>query len=906
MTGEVTSAVGLDDPTLSYNLGTVTNYSAEMAFIDIFKTAHTWIGHEDGWGGMNYAALQAGGYLDENGWVTEIPEGFEAVGTVWDWDTSDSAADGRAGVYVLEYEGEGTIELRNVDVISQEPGRIVFNNENGGTIILNITETDPNGTGDYIKDITVVAEEHVELHEAGAVFSPEFLDLIDDSRELRFMDWMRTNGSEQSSWEDRPEETDAFWSTGAGVPLEVMVQLANELGVDPWFTIPHMADDAYVQEFATYVKEHLDPDLTVYVEYTNEAWNGALPAYDWMAEQSLAEWGVADPTAYYAKRATEVAVIWEEVYGADADAQLNNVLASQTTNDWISNRMLAGHVWKEQEPDTFVDPSTVFDSLAITTYFGSSTVSSTKLRNELLEAIYDPNVDATTFLAEKLMDPDYGQSIPQIIEYWNIQAAIAEEYGVDLIAYEGGQHVQHSFAIDGLTDDDLDTLTEFLSDFVRSGEMADLYQVLWDSWAEVSDGSFMQFGAVSKPRETGSWGTRSSLDDETPRSALLDVLNQTTDSWWGAGANSAYQHGVQTLGTDADETILGTIEEDYLAGAGGNDILNGGAGDDGINGGAGDDIAVFSGNAQDYTITAEGAGYRVDGADGSDFVINVESFRFDGDVDISLADFLAGNLPIPALDDAGAGDAIDAQGTFIENGERVYANESTAPVGAYIMAISSSSSLGQELGLDIGSYSNGYVVGARTDRSLIESVATQQTDGRVDAMLSVASIAVDAEGVAGTTGRDVFVGGDMDDGFYGMMGSDFIRGMAGSDTLSGGGGHDSLRGGSGADVLDGGNGDDGVRGGNGADTLLGGAGNNILYGGNGADTFVVGLGRDQLIDFTDDDLLDLTALGLGTDANVADYAATNGSGHLEISNGSESVVLLGLDESDLSWISMLT
>ena len=49
---------------------------------------------------------------------------------------------------------------------------------------------------------------------------------------------MATNDSEQSAWKDRPKVSDARWS-GKGVPLEIMVELANRLKTEPWFTLPH-------------------------------------------------------------------------------------------------------------------------------------------------------------------------------------------------------------------------------------------------------------------------------------------------------------------------------------------------------------------------------------------------------------------------------------------------------------------------------------------------------------------------------------------------------------------------------------------------------------------------------------------------------------------------------------------
>ena len=66
---------GLDNPTLALNVSNVRDYLPGMQFLDIMKIAREWIGHEPGkWGGTTADELEAGGYLDENGWPTEIPE----------------------------------------------------------------------------------------------------------------------------------------------------------------------------------------------------------------------------------------------------------------------------------------------------------------------------------------------------------------------------------------------------------------------------------------------------------------------------------------------------------------------------------------------------------------------------------------------------------------------------------------------------------------------------------------------------------------------------------------------------------------------------------------------------------------------------------------------------------------
>ena len=104
------------------------------------------------------------------------------------------------------------------------------------------------------------------------------------------MDWMDTNNSKQIGWEDRPRYNDYTWTTN-GIPAEVLVTLANRVGADPWFTLPHMADDTYARNLATLVRDGLDEDLKTYVEYSNEVWNWQFQQAQWADKQARETWG---------------------------------------------------------------------------------------------------------------------------------------------------------------------------------------------------------------------------------------------------------------------------------------------------------------------------------------------------------------------------------------------------------------------------------------------------------------------------------------------------------------------------------------------------------------------------------------------------------------------------------------
>lgn len=650
-------AQGLDNPTLSFNLASPNDFSPGLQFIDLISMMRPWIGHKEknGWGGMNEDELRAGGFIDENGWVTAIPPGFDRVGTIWSWQNfRDDAGDGHAGTYILTYDGDGEINLRgDARVVASSRGRIVFDIANASTFIMEIVRTDPSGDGSYIRNISIVAEDNMDLHQAGAVFNPDWLRTIEDARELRFMDWMNTNGSKVTSWDDMSAANGP--RTSRGVAVEHMVRLANEIGADPWFTMPHLADDTYVRNFATYVRDHLDPALTVRVEYSNEVWNFAFSQTHWLRDQAVAAWGEEAYIDYHAKRAVEMALIWEDVFGPDANnGRLVNVVGTLVANPWLSNRVLRAPVWQKNEPDQFVDPVSVFEEIGVTTYFGGATMRNAELRAEMIEKLNDPSVDAHVWLKDRLLAADYRGSIPERLAMLAENAQIAAENGLRLVAYEGGQHAHHSFAVANLSEDDINTLNAFMEEFVRGPHMETLYQVLWDGWKDHGDGAFMQFTDIGGTSRWGTWGLRNSLTDTTRRLELLETLNATTTPWWdGAEGGEFRQQGVTTRGTNGADVMKGTNQEDYLLGGIGDDTIVASPGQDGINGGPGYDIVQLSHNVADYGLRVEGDGYRFSGPQGSDFVVYVEELVFGDDQRVVLADVAPDTDGIIALSVAG-------------------------------------------------------------------------------------------------------------------------------------------------------------------------------------------------------------------------------------------------------------
>lgn len=589
---------GLADPALAWGLAGVDDWSPQAPFLDLMKTARPWIGHLPGqWGGVSFEELRAGGHLDAQGWPLSIPEGVQKLETLILTDLPQGARS-LAGRYLVTWQGRGRLVLggRARDVAAGPEGIRFSFTPGPGPVAIAITATDP---ADPIRSIRVVREDRLPLVEAGALFNPDWLRVIRDARVIRFMDWMRTNGSPLVAWEDRPRVED-FSYAWRGVPVEVMVRLANEIGADPWFTLPHMADDGHVRGFATYVRDHLDPRLRVHAEWSNEVWNFLFPQADWARAQALRRWGAAageDGWMQFAgSRAAEVADIWAEVFGAEAEARLVRVVATHTGWPGLETALLEAPL---RQAEGLPPPAASFDAYAVTGYFGFE-LGQPGMAGQLHRWIARGTAEAE---ATRVIREGSLRDLKERL--WPHHAAVAAAHGLRLLMYEGGTHVTGSGAV---IEDEV--LTAFFSAYNYSAGMAGLYAEALAAWRALGGGPFNAFVDVGPPGKWGSWGALRHLDDVNPRAATLAAWNGLPSGEAGRDP-AAFLHGVIRIGTEGDDRLEGTAQADILVGGAGDDLLLPGGGADRLHGGPGRDRVLLPGVAADWTLAGREAGGAV-------------------------------------------------------------------------------------------------------------------------------------------------------------------------------------------------------------------------------------------------------------------------------------------------------
>ncbi|MFM7428125.1 MAG: calcium-binding protein [Elainella sp.] len=605
---------------LGIGLNEVAFYSTQLPFLDLFKTSPGWITHSDTeWDTQESAQLDR----DENGWVRSLPATqtnsqpprYNQIGTLMLWDIPNTYPSGR---YVVVYDGVGTMDYRGarkVDAASR-PGRDVIEIDSSGNgLNLRITATDPNRTGDYIRNVRVYREADLPLVELGLTFNPEFLQKIKEFGTLRFMDWMRANFTQQREWSDRPKPSDFTWGTqDRGIPVEIMVELANLTGTSPWFTMPYQASDDYIRRFAEYVRANLDPNLQVYVEFSNEVWNWGFPQSQYALQQARARWGDVEGgwMQWYGMRTAQTAQIWKSAFGP-ASGRVTAVMGTQTYWQGLENYALDTPAWVAEGNQPAWKS---VDAYAIAGYFSGGLGSYDNTRT-VLSWLNDPDGGfgkAIQQLRSGGLLPS-GDSLAETFKVFQYHAQVARQRGLKLVAYEGGQHLVNSGIPNG-TQAENDRLNNFFIALNRRPEMQQLYQELLNGWKAAGGELFNHFVDVNQPSRYGSWGALENLTQTTsPKYAALMNFIQQNDRWW-TESDTQRKLGLYRRGTAANDTLNGGNDDDILLGGEGNDIINGSVGNDRLHGEAGTDL--IRGDAGNDRIVGGAGDDTLDGGVGED------------------------------------------------------------------------------------------------------------------------------------------------------------------------------------------------------------------------------------------------------------------------------------------------
>ena len=500
-------------PLLGMNTNEVMQVDSSVPFINLFKQALP----------FNESRRLTRGNIsyDKDGWPRNLNGGVAGTNLIH-WLPAGTIPEGN---YTVLYDGEGTLKYGDdATLVSKTPGREIINIRSGADkffkVTLSIIKSNPRN---YLRNIRLLPSGGIcannpyqrvtneracagnylsfEKHYDQILFNPDYLRFMRNFRVIRFMNMSGITRNSISSWNNMPRMSQATWAGKEGkrgAPLEVMVKLANKLNANPWFNIPHAADNNLVRQYALYVKKHLRPNLKPYIEYTNETWNGAFTQAHYTKTMGMQQH--LDPNRaqaghkFYVKRTLEVMRLWEQVYGGPQ--RITRVLAGFSASPKMTELLLK-----------YMNAYQHIDAFAIAPYFY---VHQRNLKG--IKSVPD--------VFRLLKDPKNPYSLDNVYKMLEKQMKVVRKYKVKLIAYEGGQHL-----VAAGTHSTRDYPNPFLIGANRAHPMEKMYIEFLQNWGRITGNQL--FTVFSSPRTYqfyGSWGIKEHInqpDNKAPKYRAL-------------------------------------------------------------------------------------------------------------------------------------------------------------------------------------------------------------------------------------------------------------------------------------------------------------------------------------------------------------------------------------------------
>lgn len=529
---------------LGTNLDEIINFATQVPFIDFMKSMSTWQ--------ANTGTL----VVDANDWVTSLASGQTASAFYGPQEANVALGDRYpAGQYLVRFRGEGTIAFENaaiklptaVAAPANGTGEFLITvTPTMGKITLKISATNPLN---YLRDIEIImpggiCEKNPFVHVTSALscvgtrylpfatytqsllFNPVFLDKIRNYSVLRFMDWMKTNDEPSTGWAQRTTTAHRVWNrkdSASGVPVEIMVALANRVDAHPWFNLPHGTDDTYATNFAQIVKERLYLGLGVYAEHSNEIWNALFPQSAYGKTQGIAlGLDLNENNAglkYHALRSRAIGNVFADALGA---ARVVTVLGAQATNTFTAT------VGLDHLETTFGASARGIDAVAIAPYFpvtAGTTGACDHVTSPAADCLINPAMDLDAFFTRLNT-----VTLPFAKANMQLYRTMATLRGVKLVSYEGGQHM---VGIAAAVDNDL--LTDRFLTANRDSRIKDVYTTYLNDWRNFGGDLFVHYSDTLKPDKFGAWGSLEYITQprvDAPKFDALQTFMEMNPVWW--------------------------------------------------------------------------------------------------------------------------------------------------------------------------------------------------------------------------------------------------------------------------------------------------------------------------------------------------------------------------------------
>lgn len=348
---------------------------------------------------------------------------------------------------------------------------------------------------------------------------------------------------------------------GYNAPWEVACKLFNQSKCNGWVCIPAASSaerDEHISAVALYVRNNLDADRTLYVEYSNETWNSGFSSYNYTIAKGAEMFADSDSNVrrykYHSYMSNKIARIFKEVFAADPinpgrESKIKGVLGIQSAGEsWVSGvsipylksasggpmyiDVVAGAPYFMGE---FISQDLAYSGLMLHT---SSPSQIAKVAYDYVVSgvslkVHPSSPSATVLGTNAIAFSSYFQNT-SYASTSRIRglAQYCQSEGLEYVAYEGGPHMV-AYYPETITREYRLYVTNLLLNQANQDPWmgSAVYEYLKDWDLETSGGLFCYFTLHGGWGQYGSWGAMEGFEgdplDYPKYQALLQFIAET-------------------------------------------------------------------------------------------------------------------------------------------------------------------------------------------------------------------------------------------------------------------------------------------------------------------------------------------------------------------------------------------
>jgi hypothetical protein len=324
---------------------------------------------------------------------------------------------------------------------------------------------------------------------------------------------------------------------GRGVPIEIACKVCNECNADGWMSMPMLATDNFVTQYATAIKATLNPTLKWCFEPANEVWNtgsgfwqsfyaiykpfAQFPGLFTDSSRAMYEW--------YGYRFGQMATLINAVYSGSDHGKCVRILgfktddgvAAPTANIWRTN---AATINPSPIPASFADEFCCDTYIGITKVAGgggdfANQSDAAQAIGTYQQGILTSNATMVT-TALNMTDSAFQSSLSDLTARQTAFKNLAAKYSVKLCAYEGGFSVLPAYWYGGVNKpispmsylgipfNNLDQLNLWTA-YQASAQYGATYPTYLNLWKSLNGTYFSQYQSTGLFPDPGSmWAMR--------------------------------------------------------------------------------------------------------------------------------------------------------------------------------------------------------------------------------------------------------------------------------------------------------------------------------------------------------------------------------------------------------------